>query len=349
MFWLRFALTFVLIFADEIIYDGSQVFIYSKAADGHYRIVTNRPKCEGIFSDIRSFPLNMGYKVLKEYCPLHLYSHELTFAHLWTLEEHPTRSGFFYVHNTASPDDKWKFGTPKKGAIGRKNLFGPKVVLLNRERFGNTYVSWDRSYDEHNLFKFTAYDKKYHYIENTKHKCLRASPKMNMEKCKSARKFDSAKWELVPRIKSVKVKTKIIFGPVDNLQGPFPDGPYTITVQHGVTRTETSSVRDFQSYKLSLEASIGNALGAANVGFEFTQEIEKTMTTTEESSWVRTETRTVTVPARSKYAIVQTAADIEGELGDDSCQVLNGNIKIYVSIDKNFYDDDGKKINLRKL
>ena len=346
--WFKIYIVFVAALADETVYDGSQVYIYNKASV-YYRLVTDRPKCEDAFNKVRSFPINLAYKVTKEYCPMYLYPHELKFEHLWTLEEHPTRHGKFYVRNTASPNDKWRYGTPVAGAVGRKHFLTKTVSLFSRKNFGNMYVSWDNSYHAYNLFTFEDAGNGYYFIKNSKAGCLMASPKISAVTCKKIKNYQSARWKLIPRIKEVKVKKKIIFGPVDNLQGPFPDGPYTITVQHGVTRTKTTEIRDLQSYKISLEASIGNALGAASVGFEFTQEIEKTMTTSEESSWVRTETRTVTVPARSKYAIVQYVADVEGELDEDSCQVLNGNVKIYVTNDRHFNDDDGKKIKLHKL
>ena len=349
MFLIMFALIYTNSIADEIVYDGSQVFIYNKNGGEDFRLITNREQCERIFTSINKFPFSLTYKVTKKYCPLYLYDHDLRFEHLWTFEEHPTRTGFFYLRNTASPADKLKYGTPIEGSIGRKNLLGPKITLMGRAKVGNMFVSWDNSYHESNLFKFINVGNGYYYIKSSKFGCVRANPNINAEKCRKAKKYKSAQWKLVPRIKAVQIRAKIIFGPVDNLQGPAFDGPYTVTVQHGVTRTKTAEVRDFQSYKVSLEASVDHALGSAGMGFEFTQEIEKTLTTTEESRWVRTEIRTVTVPARSKYAIVQFAADVEGELDEDSCQILNGNTKIYVTQNSNFYDDDGKIINIREL
>ena len=343
------AFIFALALTGEVVYDGSQVFIYNRAAR-HYRIVTSKIRCIEYYANIRRYPANMVYKVMEEYCPIFLLSHKQKFEHLWTLDAHPTKNGYYYVRNTAWPDDKLRYGTPEKGALGRKNLFAKHLTAFGREQFGEFYVSWDKSYHNYNLFQFIKVGRRNYYIKSPEFGCLKASNRIiNVVDCNDNQKDRSAKWRLVPRIKGVKIKAKIIFGPVDNLQGSFPDGPYSITVEHGVTKAKTSQIRDLQSYKVSLEASIGSALSSANIGFEFTQEIENTLTTTEEIQWVRTETRMITVPAHSKYAIVQYVADIEGELNEDSCQILNGNIKIYVTEDGHFYDDDGKIINLRYL
>ena len=300
------------------------------------------------------------YKVVNDgYCFVHLYDQQLQHGQLWIMQEHPTRKGFYYLKNAENENYRLSYGTPEEGAVKEIVSFLPDVDLLTRKDHGIMMIKSKGAFTNNDLFAITQSKDGYYFIRPglTGEECMTVTKNTNpiydilyifsTEKCSNVRDRAYAKWKLVPRVKLDSVSSNVLYH-LDNRQSD-QTVLHSLKITRGVTVSETTTARNLQSFGQTIETAIEYGIGSGGLTLEFSQEIEESFESSREETWTREVQETIYIPAHKNLAVVQMSASLEGEMDEDSLKVLDGKVKIYVSDDEHFRDDDGNIINIHKL
>lgn len=338
------------------VFHGSQVFIYPKThvhsklgtSVAWIEVAAGKINCERYW---KLWSVGYGLTLKFDYCPLTLDDGSLKSDQIWSLVEHPSRRGYYYVKSWANNKYRLSYGTPAKGWFSGEDL---DIVsgMLGRNEIGNMNSRDVGPLTNNDLFSFESAGNGYYYIRpgtGTSY-CMVVEPasgnpfKFNKVRCSTVRGQDKALWRLEPRFKLVSVTPEVLFDK-DNLQGSTPlTGKITIT--HGVVRTDATSVRNKHSFKQTVGAALTAGMYSASLSLEFSQEVEETVTSTTQTTWQRAEQRDIHVPAGKKVAIVRYKANLEGKMPGERFDVRSGRTKKYETSDGNYRDDDGNVINI---
>lgn len=258
------------------------------------------------------------------------YEHELKPDQLWTFEPHPTKTGCYYIRNEMY--QRYRLADASQ-------WFG-----INNE---HNFIVTSGAYKDDQLFKLVPSGKHagYYYI----YSCLYTNDRIGKWSEYDDKTImwsgdlkDDQLWKLVPRFKA-NLFTDVVFH-FNNLQGSKPI-TRSVSVTTGIKRSTTNTIRNKETYKRSIEASMGVALeGIGEIGAkateEFSYELEMTFSVTNEQSWAKTETITFTIPAGKNFKVMQNGANFEGKFSSESCQLLTS-IKVFESDSAEFQDPDG--------
>jgi hypothetical protein len=239
---------------------------------------------------------------------------------LWTLEPHPTKTGCYYMVNEAHPDYRiadWKH----------------KFVVFSGPHYNDQ------------LFKFepSGNGDGYYYIISCRYPNDRMAKYGHGDRdvsMYSGPRYQDQLWRLVPRF-TVSIRTDEVFH-FDNRQGSSPV-PKEITVTTGMKKSSTSTIRNKQTLKTTMEASVGGAFKGINFGAkastEITKEIETTFSETSESNWSKTDKMKFTVLPGKNYKVMQRVVKFESQLPGDSYTLLSA-VKVFESDTAYFEDND---------
>lgn len=239
---------------------------------------------------------------------------------LWTLEPHPTKTGCYYMVNEHRPD--WRIAD-----------WNHHFVVNNGPRFDDQ------------LFRFepSGNGDGYYYIISCYHTEDRMAKYGHEDRdvaMYSGPRYQDQLWRLVPRFE-VSIRTDKVFH-FDNRQGSSPV-PKEITVTTGMMKSSTSAIRNKQTLKAAMEASVGGAFKGIDFGVkastEITNEIETTFSETSESSWSKTDKMQFTVSPGKNYKVMQRVVQFESKLPGDSYTLLS-EIKVFESDTAHFEDND---------
>ena len=101
----------------------------------------------------------------------------------------------------------------------------------------------------------------------------------------------------------------------------------TFTITTGITLTESETVSTKVGFEYSLTSSVSAGIGGFSAGLEstatYTYEIQRSLSTSTESSWSKETTTTFTAPAGKQYKIFQTVLDFSSPYQLDDCSLYS--------------------------
>jgi len=246
------------------------------------------------------------------------YEHDFNLDQLWTLEPHPIHKGAFYIVN-----DQY-----------------PTIRIENKQNY--YAAATDGVHNDNQLWTFLPFDNNTSYLIDSfvdrKARIAKFGPKNDDLRLWTGDlmwslevPLDQQLWKLERRFK-VEIKEKTIFH-FDNRQGSTAI-TRSITVLTGLKVTDASTIRNKETYKLSMSQSLSGALEGLTVSMtfsaEFTSELENSFSHSEEKNWSQSETIKFTIPAGKNYKLVQNEVKFIGKVPDDSA-TLRTNFKIFES------------------
>ena len=222
---------------------------------------------------------------------------------LWRLEAEPKHPGYYYicnVHNDGYRIGKWGGGD---GEVGNYNGQYFDDQLWKFEKSGQFYRIFNYKYKDAKMAKWGKGDGYWGTF--------------------SGDNYDDQLWKLVPLLEGSF--GKLFVWSIDNRQGSE-----NVTIQRSVTKgvkiTQASSLTKKTGFKASLKYSASLAIeGIFSVGgetsYEFTQEIESSLSHANEKQWSETTTVTFTAPKGVNYRVTQWQLNFASDaLEDDQCQ-----------------------------
>lgn len=223
---------------------------------------------------------------------------------LWRLQAEPKHPGYYYicnVHNDGYRIGKWGGGDEE---VGNYNGQYFDDQLWKFEKSGHFYRIFNYKYKDAKMAKWGKGDGQWGTF--------------------SGDNYDDQLWKLAPLLEGSLGKTFV--WSIDNRQGSE-----NVTVQRSVTKgvkiTQASSLTKKTGFKASLKYSASLAIeGIFNVGsemsYEFSQEIESSLSYANEKQWSETTTVTFTAPKRVNYRVTQWQLNFGSDpmLEDDQCQ-----------------------------
>ena len=223
---------------------------------------------------------------------------------LWRLQAEPKLPGYYYICNVDHDGygiEKWGGGDKE---VGNYNGQYFEDQLWKFEKSGQFYRIFNYKYKDAKMAKFGKGDRDWGTY--------------------SGDNYDDQLWKLAPLLEGSLGKTFV--WSIDNRQGSE-----NVTIQRSVTKgvkiTQASSLTKKTGFKASLQYSASLAIeGIFSVGsemnYEFTQEIETSLSHADEKQWSETTTVIFTAPKGVNYRVTQWQLSFGTDpmLEDDQCQ-----------------------------